>query len=113
MDVSEGCFEGLIEHVCEVVLKLLCALDGEEVVAGCGQAAELVWLISVISITQLIRGVLQLQAHIPADPTAGRVLLHMCPHLIDGICPGLHADVREDAVLWVEELAEALKEEHV
>lgn len=37
----------------------------------------------------------------------------MCPHLIDGVSSGLHTNISQDAVLWVEEFAEALKEEHV
>jgi hypothetical protein len=37
----------------------------------------------------------------------------MCPHLVDGICSRLHTNISEDAILGVEELAKALKEEHV
>ena len=37
----------------------------------------------------------------------------MCPHLVDGVLPRFHSYVGQDAVFWVEELAEALEEEHV
>lgn len=50
MDVSKSCLKRFVEHVCEMVLKLLCALNSEEMVAAGGEAAKFISLVAVITV---------------------------------------------------------------
>lgn len=113
MDVVEEGLEGLIQHVRIVVLELLRPLYGDEVVQAAGEAVHVVLLVPVESVAEVVGGVLDLESHVSADSSALGIEFHVFVHFEDGVVVGFESDVGEDAVVGVEELAEALEEEHV
>ena len=113
MDVIEECLEGFIEHVCEVVFKLLCSLDCKEEIHKFGKAGQIFLVVAVISVPELIRGILKFETHVAADSPAFGIFLHMRPHLINGILLRFDAHVGEDAVFGVKQFAEPFEKQHV
>lgn len=97
----------------KMILELLSPLDSKEMISTSGQAVQILLLIPILPIAQIIRRILQLQTHIPADPPTLRLLLHMRPHAIDRIFMRLDPYISEHTVFGVEQLAETLEEEHM
>ncbi len=97
----------------EMIFKLLCPLDCEEMVATCSKTAKVVGVITIISITKLVWRILEFQSQIPTHSSTTRVLLHVGPHLINGILPWLDSHICKNAVFWIHEFAEAFEEEHM
>lgn len=97
----------------EMIFELLGPLDCKEPVTFGSQATQLMFIVAIVSITKLIRGIFQLEPHVSTDPTHFGILFHMGPHFIDGVLLWLDTDVSKDTVLRIEELAKALKEEHM
>ena len=50
MDVVEEGLEGFIEHMCEMVLKLLCSLDSKEEIHEFGKAGQIFLMVAVVSV---------------------------------------------------------------
>lgn len=50
MNIAETGLKGFVEHVSEMVLKLLGSLHCEEVITATGETAQLLWFIAIITV---------------------------------------------------------------
>lgn len=113
MNVVEACLKRLVEHMRKMILELLCSLKIEEHVGCFGESVELAHIEAIRSITEIIGGVLDVESHVSTDSPALIVLLHVRPHLVDGILFRFETDVQQYAELRVYRFTKAFEEKKV
>lgn len=110
VNVTECWLKCFIQHMCEMVLELLGTLNCEKPVTFCCQTTQLLLIITIISVTQLIRRILQLQTHISTHSSNFWIFFHVCPHFINRILLWLYTNISQNAIFRIEQFTEALKE---
>ena len=54
VNVVEAGFKGLVEHVSVMVFELLCALNGNQIVEASSETIDIVFLVSIETVSQVI-----------------------------------------------------------
>lgn len=96
-----------------MILELLCSLNRYEIVETASQAVDFIFIVAILSITEVIRRVLYFQSHVATNSSTFRIQLHMLVHFEDSISFWLNTNVSQHAVVRIKQLAKALEEEHM
>lgn len=89
----------------EVVLKLLCPLDVDQLHGESSETVDGIFLDFLILVESL-----NPQTHVPADSPHRGIVLHVRAHPPQGIPLGHEAHIEEHCELWLEFLAEPIEE---